>query len=114
MSKNKVECVSCGCYLRQKSVRKDWETRDLCVNCFKNGSYLFNYDNIKEKRFEKTQTELINFGKYKGKEFNYVFKNDNKYCKWIYNKSKGTDFGNNKFIKYLSNIYNNHGTKSTI
>ena len=109
MCKNKVECVSCGCYLREKWVKKDWETRDLCVSCFKNGSYI-DKDKIIEKRVKKSQT--INFGKYKGKEYSYVLENDKKYCKWIYDKCIGTDFSNNNFIKYLSNIYN--GTKSTI
>tara|TARA_R100000278_G_scaffold56542_1_gene46738 strand:- start:4144 stop:4467 length:324 start_codon:yes stop_codon:yes gene_type:complete len=106
--KNKVRCLNCDCFLREKWVKKDWKERELCVSCFKSGNY--SITEISRKRIKKS---IINFGKYKGKEYNYVLENDDKYCKWIYEKSINTEFSNNNFIKYLSNIYND-GTKSTI
>lgn len=124
MSKNRVECVNCECFLREKTRRgNDFDNRMLCYNCYKEHGW--NYHDLKRlfpekvkeffnNRIDQNSSSVINFGKYKGKEFNFVFENDKKYCKWIYDKSVDTDFSNNNFIKYLSNIYINDGTESTI
>ena len=112
--KSKVKCVKCDCFLREKTRRNnDFENRLLCYNCFKETGW--NYDMIKtlypekvkeffDNKTHSSSSVVVNFGKYKGMEFKDVIKIDEKYCKWIYEKSLNTDFSNNAFIKYLSNI----------
>ena len=116
MSKNRVNCINCDCFLREKVRRNnDFKNRMLCYNCFKaTGWTYYNLKRLypeKVKEFFKNQNEenneeIVNFGKYKGLSYDEVVKKDNKYCEWIYKKSLDSDFSQNNFIKYLSNIYN--------
>jgi len=43
---------------------------------------------------------MINFGKYKNKTYDYVYKNDIKYCNWILTQ-RTTHTGMNNFINFL-------------
>lgn len=115
MSKNKVNCINCDCFLREKVRRNnDFQNRMLCYKCYKENGW--SYYELKRRFPEKVKqffdnknhdnsSVVINFGKHKGEQFSNVYEKDEKYCKWIYDKSKDTTFSKNPFIKYLSNIY---------
>jgi len=47
--------------------------------------------------------KIITFGKYKGKTFNYVIKNDLKYCEWCLSCEDSSHHGMNDFKNYLNN-----------
>jgi len=110
--KCKIKCVKCDCFLREKVRRdNDFENRMLCYKCYKDTGWSYRdlkriYPEKVNQFFEKKEPkQYVNFGKYKGKTFDCVYNCDEKYCKWIYDKSKETQFSQNSFIKYLTNIY---------
>lgn len=54
--------------------------------------------------------EILKFGKYKNKSFNWVYENDIKYCLWcktIFNKDINKNSQFSKFVEYI-NLKNNN------
>lgn len=58
---------------------KDWHS--------KIATYLKNEFGLSAKKFDKT-VDIINFGKYSGKSFDELYKEDNSYFQWLYATTK--------------------------